>query len=46
LLRVRKLYKRFFRVSWTFSITPISAFLRKCEFSTATGIIASYLEMR
>src|SRR5580700_2713567 len=32
LLRVRKLYKRFFRVSWTFSITPISAFLRKCEF--------------
>ena len=30
--RVRKLYKRFFRVSWTFSITRFSTFFRKTDF--------------
>jgi hypothetical protein len=30
--RVRKLYKRFFPVSWTFSITRFSTFFRKTEF--------------
>src|SRR5580700_12071168 len=30
--RVRKLYKRFFPVSWTFSITRFLTFLRKTEF--------------
>ena len=32
LLRVRKLYKRLFPVSWTFSITRFSTFIRKTEF--------------
>jgi hypothetical protein len=30
--RVRKLYKRFFPVSWTFSITRFSTFFRKTDF--------------
>ena len=30
--RVRKLYKRFFRVSWTFSITRFLTFFRKTDF--------------
>jgi hypothetical protein len=30
--RVRKLYKRFFLVSWTFSITRFSTFFRKTDF--------------
>jgi len=32
LLRVRKLYKRFFPVSWTFSITRFSTIIRKTDF--------------
>jgi hypothetical protein len=30
--RIRKLYKRFFPVSWTFSITRFSTFFRKTDF--------------
>ena len=37
--RVRKLYKRFFSVSWTFSIIQISTFFEEPSFSTATGFI-------
>ena len=32
LLRVRKLYERFVRVSWTFSITRLLTFFRKTDF--------------
>ena len=32
LLRVRKLYKRFLSVAWTFSITRFSTFFRKTDF--------------
>ena len=32
LLRIRKLYKRFFPVSWTFSITRFSTFFKKTDF--------------
>ena len=32
LLRVRKLYKRFFTIAWTFSITRLSTFFRKTDF--------------
>jgi hypothetical protein len=32
LLRVRKLYKRFSPVSWTFSITRFSTIIRKTDF--------------
>jgi hypothetical protein len=32
LLRVRRLYKRFFSVAWTFSITRFSTFFRKTDF--------------
>jgi hypothetical protein len=41
--RVRKLYKRFFPVSWTFSITDFRLFSEKPSFSTATPVLDSYL---
>jgi hypothetical protein len=43
LLRIRKLYKRFFPVSWTFSITRFLTFSGKPSFSTATPVINTYL---
>jgi hypothetical protein len=44
--RVRKLYKRFFSVSWTFSITRFLTFSEKPTFSTATPLLTTYLKVR